>query len=87
MFKKLMKRLANNPGLKLLSLLIAVVLWLIAVDIDDYDGFADAVFRLYNSPEDIKRMVNNAYEYGRTHYSSTQSTAELMRILALLKRE
>lgn len=52
----------------------------IAVDIFDYDGLADAVLRLYNSPEDIKRMANNAYEFGKANYSSTQSTAKLMKI-------
>lgn len=35
MFKKLMKRLTNNMGLKLLSLLFSVVLWLVVVNIAD----------------------------------------------------
>lgn len=35
MFKKLMKRLTNNPGLKILSILIAVILWLVVVNYDN----------------------------------------------------
>lgn len=38
MFKKLMKRLTNNMGLKLLSVLISVVLWLVVVNIADPDA-------------------------------------------------
>lgn len=35
MFKKLMKHLANNMGLKILSILIAVILWLVVVNYDN----------------------------------------------------
>lgn len=35
MFRKTMKHLANNPGLKLLSLLFAVVIWLVVVNVAD----------------------------------------------------
>lgn len=35
MFKKLMKRLTNNPSLKILSILIAVILWLVVVNYDN----------------------------------------------------
>ncbi len=35
MFKKMMKHLTNNPGLKVISILIAVMLWLIVVNYDD----------------------------------------------------
>lgn len=38
MFKKLMKRLTNNLGLKLLSILFSIVLWLVVVNIADPDG-------------------------------------------------
>ncbi len=37
MFKKMMKHLANNPGLKLLSILFAIVLWLVVVNVADPD--------------------------------------------------
>lgn len=35
MFKKMMKHLANNPSLKILSVAIAVVLWLVVVNYDN----------------------------------------------------
>ena len=35
MFRKAMKHLANNPGLKLLSVLFSVVLWLVVVNVAD----------------------------------------------------
>ncbi len=38
MFRKMMKHLTNNPGLKLLSLLFSVVLWLVVVNIADPDA-------------------------------------------------
>lgn len=38
MFKKLMKRLTNNMGLKILSVLISVILWLVVVNIADPDA-------------------------------------------------
>ena len=38
MFKKMMKHLANNPGLKLLSLLFAVIIWLVVVNVADPDA-------------------------------------------------
>lgn len=38
MFRKMMKLLTNNPGLKLLSLLFSVVLWLVVVNIADPDA-------------------------------------------------
>lgn len=38
MFKKAMKHLTNNIGLKLLSLLFSIVLWLVVVNIADPDG-------------------------------------------------
>lgn len=38
MFKKMMKHLVNNPGLKLLSLLLSIVLWMIVVKMADPDA-------------------------------------------------
>lgn len=35
MFKKMMKHLINNPGLKILSIVIAVILWLVVVNVDN----------------------------------------------------
>lgn len=37
MFKKTMKHLVNNPGLKVLSLLLSIVLWMIVVKMADPD--------------------------------------------------
>lgn len=45
MFKKLMKRLANNVGLKVLSILIAVILWLVVVNYDNPE-----ITRTFNIP-------------------------------------
>lgn len=52
----------------------------IAVDIFDYDGLAQSIIMLYNSPETMGRMVKNAHEYGEKHYSSTLSTRKFMDI-------
>lgn len=38
MFRRMMKHLTNNPGLKLLSLLFSVVLWLVVVNVADPDA-------------------------------------------------
>ncbi len=38
MFRKMMKHLANNPGLKLLSILFSVILWLAVVNVADPDA-------------------------------------------------
>lgn len=53
----------------------------VSVDISDYDGLADAVTYLYNSPNELKKMAENAYTFGKANYSSTQSTAKLIKIL------
>ena len=53
----------------------------VAVDIFDYDGLADAVTYLYNSPNELKKMAENAYTFGKANYSSTQSTAKLIKIV------
>lgn len=52
----------------------------ISVDITDYDGLADAILKLYRSPETIKRMAANAMVYGKNNYSSTKSTKKYMQI-------
>ena len=53
----------------------------VSVDISDYDGLADAVTYLYNSPDELKKMAENAYTFGKANYSSTQSTAKLIKIV------
>lgn len=52
----------------------------IAVDILDYDGLANAIIELKNSPEQLKVMAENAFNYGKENYSSDASTAKLMDI-------
>lgn len=53
----------------------------VAVDISDYDGLANAVTYLYNSPEELQQMAENAYAFGKANYSSTQSIAKLIEII------
>ena len=38
MLKKLMKHLTNNIGLKIISVLFSIVLWLVVVNVADPDG-------------------------------------------------
>ena len=58
----------------------------IAVDIFDYDGLANAIIELKNSPEQLKVMAENAYNYGKENYSSNASTAKLMDIFEKVRR-
>lgn len=58
----------------------------IAVDIFDYDGLANAIIELKNSPERLKDMAENAYNYGKENYSSDASTAKLMDIFERVRR-
>lgn len=58
----------------------------IAVDIFDYDGLANAIIELKNSPKQLKVMAENAYNYGKENYSSDASTAKLMGIFEKVRR-
>ena len=58
----------------------------IAVDISDYDGLANAIIELKKSPEQLKVMAENAYNYGKENYSSDTSTAKLMEIFEKVRR-
>ena len=53
----------------------------VCVEIGDYDALAEAVVRLYHAPEELRRMAENAYVFGKENYSSTKSIALLMEIL------
>ena len=55
----------------------------IAVDVTDYDGFAKAVRWLKNHPTEMEQMVENAFNYGKQHYSSKKSTAKIMRVFQI----
>ena len=59
----------------------------IAVDISDYDGLAQAVKELYNSPEKVKVMAENAHKYGEENYSSTISTKKFMDVFEKIGRK
>lgn len=52
----------------------------LSVDVYDYDALAESVKYLKNNPADVKRMANNAYEYGKRNFSSSRSTGLLMDI-------
>lgn len=58
----------------------------IAVDIFDYDGLTKAIIELKNSPEELKVMAENAYNYGKENYSSDASTSKLMDIFEKVRR-
>lgn len=45
----------------------------ICKDVTDYDGIATAIKWAKANPELVTKMVDNAYYYGKKHYSSTQS--------------
>lgn len=59
----------------------------VAVDISDYDGLAQAVKELYNSPEKVKAMAENAHQYGEENYSSTLSTRKFMDVFEKIGRK
>ncbi len=52
----------------------------VSVDITDYDALATAVKMLYDSPETVNRMAENAYRFVRENYSSTKSISKLLEI-------
>lgn len=53
----------------------------IAVDVYDYDALATAVRYLKNNPSVINEMANNAYEYGKEHFSSARSLTLILDVL------
>lgn len=52
----------------------------IAVDTYDYDGLASSVKMLYENPQTVKTMAENAHKFGVENYSSTMSTRKFMDI-------
>ena len=60
----------------------------ISVDIEDYDKLAESVRFLKNNPETVKKMVENAYEYGCKTYSSTNGTKLILEVFqSVVKRK
>lgn len=55
----------------------------IAVDVEDYDGFAKAICWLKEHPSEMKEMVDHAYDFGKRNYSSTKSTAKIMKVFQI----
>ena len=49
-----------------------------SIDIGDYDRLAAVIIDLYNRPEQIDQMVENAYIYGVNNYSSDKSIAKIL---------
>lgn len=52
----------------------------ISVDIEDYDALADAILNLKGSPEMMRNMANNAYEFVKNNYSSEISISKIISI-------
>ena len=52
-----------------------------AVDVDDYEGIVASIIKIKMNPEDTKQKIENAYRYGREHFSSTRSTRILMEVM------
>ncbi len=59
----------------------------VAVDVEDYDGLANAVKMLSSSPEKLKIMAENAYRYGKDNHSSDINTKKLMDIFEVVRRK
>ncbi len=59
----------------------------ISVDIEDYDGLADAVVALKNSPGTLAEMGRNAYAFGVANYASDKSIEKLIRIFQKVKKD
>lgn len=59
----------------------------VAVDVSDYDGLANAIIELKNSPDLLKIMAENAYNYGKKHYSSQVSIDKLICIFEQVRRK
>lgn len=58
-----------------------------AVDTQDYDGFADTILDLYNSPEKMKQTAENAYSYCTRFLSSDVNTRKYMKIFERIGRK
>ena len=64
MLKKLKNLLTNNIGLKFLSVLFAMILWLVVVNIDDPDKTFDFYYQYY----DRERKCDRRYGKKLFHY-------------------
>ena len=62
MFKRMMKHLINNPGLKILSILIAVVLWMIVVNYDDPEKTVTFTLPVSVTNAEVLEEMGKVYE-------------------------
>ena len=71
MFRKMMQHLANNPGLKILSLLIAVILWLIVVNYDNPEINRTFTIQVGVKNEETLENMGKVYEVvGQSNYAT-----------------
>lgn len=56
----------------------------VSLDIDDYDNLASQIIRLKNSKDILNVMTENAYEFSKNNYSSTQCVKKIMDIFEKL---
>ena len=59
----------------------------VSVDIGDWDELAKVIVDLYHSPETVKRMAENAYMYGKEHFSSEKSLKKLLNIFDIVQED
>ena len=59
----------------------------IAVDCQDYDGFADAIRFLAANPKRVREMVENAYIFGQENYLSTRNIGVMMDVFRSAHQE
>ncbi len=57
-----------------------------AVDVYDYDAMADAIRFIKANPSDTQIKIENAYKYGKEHFSSTRSISILIDVLERYKK-
>ena len=58
----------------------------ISVDNADYEGFANAIRMLFQSPEQREKMARNANNFGKEQYSSKNSIALLVKVLEKISK-
>ena len=49
----------------------------LTADVFDYDGLASAIKWMKENPSEVDKMIENAYNYGKANYSSTQSLEKI----------
>jgi colanic acid biosynthesis glycosyl transferase WcaI len=57
----------------------------LSVSNDDHDSLAESILFLYNNPEIISRMADNAQKFGKENYSSSKNTNKFIKIFNELR--